>query len=110
MPLPIHRFDIKQKEPYNQMKTKAYAAFKPSAEKITDKGDPVEGADNIDSSPQHSRDSSPSRNQGFSVCGYSLVMAKIHFTYFLQIELKILFYVLIYWDLNLLASFTHCLK
>lgn len=68
MPLPIHRFDIKQKEPYNQMKTKAYAAFKPSAEKITDKGDPVEGADNTDSSPQHSRDSSPSRNQGFSVC------------------------------------------
>lgn len=67
MPLPIHRFDIKQKEPYNQMKTKAYAAFKPSAEKITDKGDPVEGADNTDSSPQHSRDSSPSRNQGFSV-------------------------------------------
>lgn len=45
-------------------------------EKITDKGDPVEGADNTDSSPQHSRDSSPSRNQGFSVCGYSLVMAK----------------------------------
>lgn len=76
MPLPIHRFDIKQKEPYNQMKTKAYAAFKPSAEKITDKGDPVEGTDNTDSSPQHSRDSSPSRNQGFSVCGYSLVMAK----------------------------------
>lgn len=57
------------------MKTKAYAAFKPSADKITDKGDPVEGADNTDSSPQHSRDSSPSRNQGFSVCGYLLVMA-----------------------------------
>ena len=70
MPLPIHRFDNKQKEPYHQMRTKAYAAFKPSADKITDKGDPVEGADTSDSSPRASREASPARNQGFSVCGY----------------------------------------
>nr|XP_022308567.1 phospholipase DDHD1-like [Crassostrea virginica] len=67
MPLPIHRFDNKQKEPYHQMRTKAYAAFKPSADKITDKGDPVEGADTSDSSPRASREASPARNQGFSV-------------------------------------------
>ena len=70
MPLPIHRFDNKQKEPYHQMRSKAYAAFKPSADKITDKGDPVEGADTSDSSPRASREASPARNQGFSVCGY----------------------------------------
>ncbi|XP_062596955.1 phospholipase DDHD1-like [Saccostrea cucullata] len=69
MPLPIHRFDGKQKESYNSMKTKAYAAFKPSvsADKISDKGDPIDGNDSTDSVPHSSRESSPARSQGFSV-------------------------------------------
>ncbi|XP_056022566.1 phospholipase DDHD1-like isoform X2 [Ostrea edulis] len=54
MPLPIHRFDSKQKEAYNEMKTKAYAAFKPSAsvDKITDKVKWLKGKESDDMSAE----------------------------------------------------------
>ncbi|KAK3093034.1 hypothetical protein FSP39_010311 [Pinctada imbricata] len=65
IPLPIHRFDNMKKVPYQKMKTKAYAAFKGTNEKLSQKGDDVDSADGSDSGNSRSRESSPSRNQSY---------------------------------------------